>query len=164
MDEEIGYAVGSNVVLARSGDRQAAIVLRGLSVFTAGLQTELTFANREASVRGDFERWDTMDTSENGALLGFAFGESAPVLSFAGRSNHNAEPPWFTNALWGGTGGSEGDAFNVRHLRAQTAQPAPGNAVTIGWSWRERGIESGTLTIGLPEPDEIKRYVRSIWD
>jgi hypothetical protein len=80
------------------------------------------------------------------------------------RGDYDTQPGWFSNSLWGGPGGSDGDAFNVRHIRAQTMQPAPGNTMTLGWSWRERSIEPGALVIALPEPDDVQRYVRSIWE
>jgi hypothetical protein len=163
MDEEVGYAAESNIVLVRSADRRAAVVLRALTAFTSGYEVEIVFVSREPGGASEFERWDNLDTTDNGPKLGFAYTLAMPRLHNPRSGGTDDEPLWNPSALWGGAGGDSGEMVVARNLRARLGGPAPSGVVTIGWSWLARGITAGNHPLDAPPAEDVERFAASIW-
>jgi hypothetical protein len=162
MDQEVGYAAGSNTVLARAADRRGAIVLRALTAFTTGHEAEIVFMSREPVGATEFETWTNLDTSETGPKLGFTYTAAMPRLHIPRLGALDDEPPWHPSGLWGGVGGDPSGKVIARNLRVRLIGPAPSDVLTIGWSWLARGITADSRALKIPTISDVEGFTASI--
>lgn len=162
MDEEVGLLAISNEVLARSKSRTDAIVLRAITAYSTGVEVEVIFANRAAGDPHSFERWDNMDTSEQGMKLGFSVPPATPTL-YSPREGSSDKPMWMPSSLWGGAGGDRSQVTNLRSARLRITMIEPMSALVVGWSWRGHGIEPGARTFELPSRAEMQGFIEAVW-